>query len=292
MKVLLVEDDESSLCYLEVALKKEGIEYRTANDGKIGYEVFKEFQPDFILSDINMAEMTGIELLEKVKVHRPETIVVMLTAFNSEQYVVDAMKLGANNYLKKPILKDTFLAFLRKYDNIIQMQYFDKKITSYQKCHEFDLVFNTEFENIPSIVNLLVSETDGILSPEKQLDIRLGLSELLLNAVEHGNLGISFYEKSDAVNNDTLGQLYKERLAISEYAKRLVSVSYSYKNNICEWIITDQGQGFDFKSIPDPSSEEGLMCLHGRGIFICRFQFDEMEYIGCGNQVRVVKKMN
>jgi len=291
MKVLLVEDELSSLFYLEQALKQEGIEYRTATDGRIGFDVFKEFQPNFVLSDINMSEMSGIELLEKVKAIKPETIVVMLTSYNSEQYVVDAMKLGANNYLKKPILKDTFLAFLRKYQNIIEMSDLDRKVSSFQLNHNFSLLFPTNFDIIPSIVNLLVSETDGVLSNEKQLDIRLGLSELLLNSVEHGNLGISFFEKSDAILNDTLTFLYNERLAIPELNQRMVEVRFSYKNDQCEWLISDQGKGFDFKAIPDPSSEEGLLRLHGRGIFICKFQFDDMEYLGCGNQVRVIKKV-
>jgi len=291
MKVLLVEDELSSLCYLEQALKQEGFDYRTATDGRIGFDVFKEFQPDFVLSDINMTEMSGIELLEKVKAIKPETIVVMLTAYNSEQYVVDAMKLGANNYLKKPIPKDTFLAFLRKYENIIEMYDIDKKVSTYQLNNDFTLVFPTNFDIIPSVVNLLVSETEGVLSPEKQLDIRLGLSELLLNAVEHGNLGITFFEKSDAIMNDTLIDLYNERLLVPEMLNRTVEVRYTFRNGLCEWVITDQGKGFDFRAIPDPSSEEGLLRLHGRGIFICKFQFDEMEYLGCGNQVKVFKKV-
>jgi len=291
MKVLLVEDELSSLCYLEQALKQEGIDYRTATDGRIGFDIFKEFQPDFVLSDINMSEMSGIELLEKVKSVKPETIVVMLTSYNSEQYVVEAMKLGANNYLKKPILKDTFLTFLRKYQHIIEMSDLERQVSSFQLKHDFSLTFPTSFDIIPSIVNLLVAESDGVLTTEKQLDIRLGLSELLLNAVEHGNLGISFLEKSDAITNDTLPLLYNARLLIPEMIQRFVEVRYSFKNNFCEWIITDQGKGFDFKAIPDPSSEEGLLRLHGRGIFICKFQFDDMEYLGCGNQVRVIKKV-
>ena len=291
MKVLLVEDELATLCYLEQALKQEGLDYRTATDGKIGFEVFKEFQPDFVLSDINMVEMSGIELLEKIKAIKPEAIVVMLTAYKSEQYVVEAMKLGANNYLKKPILRDTFVTFLRKYDNIVTSSNIDKTVSKYQKSHFLNLLFPTNFEIIPSIVNLLVSETDGILSEEKQLDIRLGLSELLLNSVEHGNLYITFYEKSDAILNDSLQDLYNLRMSIPELNKRMVDVRFTFKQNICEWVITDQGRGFDFKAIPDPSSEEGLLRLHGRGIFICKFQFDEMEYLGCGNQVKVIKKI-
>ena len=291
MKVLLVEDELASLCYLEQALKHEGIDYRMATDGKMGFELFKEFQPDFVLSDINMSEMSGIELLEKVKSLKPETIVVMLTAYNNEQYVIDAMKLGANNYLKKPIEKNTLITFLRKYENIIKMYDNDKKVTSYQLKHNFNLIFPTNFEIIQSIVNLLVSETDGVLTNDKQLDIRLGLSELLLNAIEHGNLGITFFEKNDAINNDTLPALYNERLSISELINRNVEVRYSFKKTYCEWVITDQGKGFDYFSIPDPSSDEGLLRLHGRGIFICKFQFDDMEYLGCGNQVRVIKKV-
>jgi len=291
MKVLIVEDDLASLSFLEMILKKEGFDYRTAENGADGFEVFKEYLPDIVLTDVNMDLMTGLELLEKVKKEKPDTIVILLTAYTSEENVMVAMKYGANNYFKKPVLKNTFLSVLRKYANIVQTQNYDKEISSFQTRHNFNMQFPSSIDIIPSIVNFLLKETNGILSQEKQLDVRLGLSELLLNAVEHGNLEITFDEKDHAIQNDTLQDLYLERLSNPALSQRKVDVSYTMNMDSCEWVITDQGSGFDAKALPDPVAEDGLLRMHGRGIFICKFQFDTMEYIGCGNQVKVSKKI-
>ncbi len=76
----------------------------------------------------------------------------------------------------------------------------------------------------------------------------------------------------------------------STLSQRKIFVDFKQKDGYCEWIITDEGDGFDYKSIPDPTHGAQLMELNGRGIFITNFLFDEMEYLGKGNQVRVRKK--
>lgn len=291
MKVLVVEDDFASRSYLEVILKKEGHDFRSADNGKDGLEIFKEYNPELVLSDINMSQMNGLQLLEQIKRIKPDAIIIMLTAFNSEEYVVEAMKLGANNYLKKPVLKNNLVSLLRKYASIIQSRKSEKKIQGFVKKHSFQIVFKSNVEIIPSIVNYLVSEIEGVFPEEVQLDIKLGIGELLLNAVEHGNLEISFLEKSNAIQNDMLQQLYYERLSDSDLRKRTVTIDFALNEEWCEWTITDEGDGFDPTSIPNPISEDGILRLHGRGIFICKFQFDKLEYLDIGNKVRATKKI-
>lgn len=292
MKVLLVEDDLASMSYLEVLMKREGHEYKMAHDGKAGLKLFHEFNPDIVLSDINMAHMNGLEMVERIRQSQPSVIIIMLTAYNSEEYVIEAMKVGANNYLKKPVSKNNLLSLLRKYTAIIHTKKIKSSICMYQETHTFDLRFKTNIEIIPSIVSHLVDETQELFKEEERLDIKLGLSELVLNAVEHGNMAITYEEKSKAVQEGTLQDLYQDRALSSEIMEREVTIKYIQNKEHAEWIITDEGDGFDPNSIPNPISEDGIMRLHGRGIFICKFQFDEMEYIGKGNIVRVRKNLN
>lgn len=289
MKVLVVEDDIASRNYLEVILRKEGHDFRSADNGVDGLEIFKEYSPEIVLSDINMAQMNGLELLEHIKRIKPDAIIIMLTAFNSEEYVVEAMKLGANNYLKKPVLKNNLITLLRKYDSVIASRKSEKKIQGFIKKHNFNITFKSNIEIIPSIVNYLVTEIEGVFAEEVLLDIKLGLGELILNAVEHGNLEISFIEKSNAVQNDQLQQLYYVRLSDPDLRRRTVQIDFAMNEEQCEWTITDEGDGFDPESIPNPISDDGILRLHGRGIFICKFQFDSLLYQDIGNKVTAVK---
>lgn len=290
MKILIVEDDEASRNYLEIILKKENCDFRSAVNGKEGLAVFKEYTPDLVLTDISMAQMNGIELLGEIKKIRPETIVIMLTAYNNENYVVACMKLGANNYLKKPIPRIDVITLVRKYLSIVSNWETERKISDFVHKNTLKLRFKTDINIINAVVNYLVKETEELYTEEAQLDLKLGLNELILNAVEHGNLGISFLEKNEAVQNDSLPELYEERLSIEKYANKEVEIEYIQRSDAAEWIIRDQGDGFNPGTVPNPLSDDGVLRLHGRGIFICKFQFDELEYIGKGNIVRVLKK--
>lgn len=292
MKVLLVEDDAASLSYLEVLMKREGHEYRSATDGKAGLKTFHEFNPDIVLSDINMAHMNGLEMVERIRQNKPGAIIIMLTAYNSEEYVIKAMKVGANNYLKKPVSKNSLISLLRKYTSVIEAKKIKSSICQYQTEHSFVLKFKTNTESVSSLVNFLVKESSDKFTEEQKLDIKLGLGELVLNSVEHGNMGITYEEKSTAVIDGTLQSLYAEKMEHPDIKNRYVTIAYNQTQCGAEWEITDEGNGFDPDCIPNPISEDGIMRLHGRGIFICKFQFDEMEYIGKGNKVRVVKNFN
>ncbi|MBK8808583.1 MAG: response regulator [Bacteroidales bacterium] len=289
MKVLVVEDDDASREYIEIILKKMGLQFKSSTNGKDALVLFNEYRPEVVLSDINMAEMDGITLLENIKRIQPHTIVVMLTAYNSEEYVVRCMRHGASNYLKKPIPKESITNLLRKYQTILKNYASEKKVSHFVKKNEFTLKIKTDFNLIPSVVNYLVAETDELFSPDVKLDIKLGIGELLMNAMEHGNLGISYIEKNDAISGDTLTELYESLLSDAANADKIVKINFEKFENYCQWTITDEGEGFNPELVPNPISDNGVMQLHGRGIFICKFQFDKLEYIGKGNIVKVTK---
>jgi CheY-like chemotaxis protein len=289
IKVLIVEDDPASMNYLEIILNKEGLDYRTASDGQEGLEIFKKYRPHIVLTDINMPRMTGVEMLLAIKRIDSQAIVIMLTAFNSEDYVIKSMRYGANNYLKKPILKENIIGLLRKYKSILYARSQHKQIQNFIAHHSFSMKFNNDIFQVPFIVNYLIDEIDLLFKEDETMGIRLGLDEIIINAIEHGNLNISYREKSKAIQNNSYEKLISDRSKLQKNKKKEVTIKYTYSDNFCEWIIEDEGEGFDPDSIPNPITSEGTEMLHGRGIFITRFQFDELEYLEKGNKVRLRK---
>lgn len=291
IKVLIVEDDPASLNYLEIILGKEGLQYKTASNGEDGLALFKEYKPHIVLSDINMANMNGIQMLAAIKKIQPQTIVIMLTAYNSEDYVIEAMKYGANNYLKKPIFRDNIIGLLRKYKNIILSRNTHIKIQSFVKTHSFTMQIGNDLEILPYIVNHLIENVELIFKEDECMGIRLGLDEIIINAIEHGNLGISYVEKSQAIKNNALEKLHEQRRNAPERKDKKVTITFELNEEFCEWAIKDQGQGFNPSLIPNPILTETTEALHGRGIFITQFQFDEMEYSENGTKVRLRKRI-
>tara|TARA_B100001248_G_scaffold260619_1_gene249357 strand:- start:1234 stop:2643 length:1410 start_codon:yes stop_codon:yes gene_type:complete len=105
-KILVVDDEESIREFLDIMLRKEGYDVSLAEDGAKAQELLKKKSFDMIISDLQMPNVTGIELLKYVKDNYPEIVFMMITAFGTTESAVEAMKLGAYDYLTKPFKID------------------------------------------------------------------------------------------------------------------------------------------------------------------------------------------
>ncbi|UFS72732.1 sigma-54 dependent transcriptional regulator [Geomonas sp. RF6] len=105
-KILIVDDDSSFRRVLEYNLQQEGYEVHTAADGEKGLALFGELNPPLVITDLKMPGMSGFQLLSAVKERSPATVVIVLTAFGAIDTAVEAMKLGAFDYLTKPVNRE------------------------------------------------------------------------------------------------------------------------------------------------------------------------------------------
>jgi two-component system, NtrC family, response regulator len=102
-RVVVIDDEVNAAAALETLLREDGYEVTKANDGRAGLLLVEQQAPDVVLTDLRMPELDGIELLTRIKRIRPETMVIMMTAYGTVKTAVKAMKLGAEDYLSKPI---------------------------------------------------------------------------------------------------------------------------------------------------------------------------------------------
>lgn len=105
-RILVVDDEESIREFLEIMLKKEGYSVTCAENGRVAKDILEKKSFDLVISDFQMPEMTGMELLKYVKDHYPQTIFMMITAFGTTESAVEAMKIGAYDYITKPFKID------------------------------------------------------------------------------------------------------------------------------------------------------------------------------------------
>jgi len=112
--VLVVDDEASIREFLQIMLKREKMHVEIASNGKEALQKLAQQDFDMIISDLQMPEIGGLELLAKVKEKDPEAIVMMITAFGSMETAVEAMKLGAYDYLSKPFKIDDVKIRIRK----------------------------------------------------------------------------------------------------------------------------------------------------------------------------------
>ena len=113
-RILVVDDESNARAALRTILSEEGYEISEAQDGEAGLASLTELAPDVVLADVRMPKMDGLTLLRKAKEHGSAASFVMMTAFASVEAAVEAMRLGAENYLVKPLDVNSVLIFLEK----------------------------------------------------------------------------------------------------------------------------------------------------------------------------------
>ena len=105
-QILVVDDEPSIREFLEIMLKKEGYDVACAEDGQEAIALLKKRNFDMVISDMQMPKVTGMELLQYMKKQSPDIVFIMITAFGTTQTAVEAMKLGAYDYILKPFKID------------------------------------------------------------------------------------------------------------------------------------------------------------------------------------------
>jgi two-component system response regulator AtoC len=113
-RVLVVDDEENICLVLRTLLRKHGYEVEVARSAEQALELFDGFGPDFVLADVKMPGMSGIELCSEIKARSSLSTVVVMSAYGSEQLALDAIRAGAYDYLAKPFKQDEVLFVLRK----------------------------------------------------------------------------------------------------------------------------------------------------------------------------------
>ncbi len=102
-RIVVIDDEVNAASALETLLKEDGYEVACANDAKTGLGLVEQMDADIVLTDLRMPGMDGLELLKHIKQARPQTMVILMTAFGTVKNAVRAMKTGAEDYLAKPL---------------------------------------------------------------------------------------------------------------------------------------------------------------------------------------------
>lgn len=112
--ILIVDDEALIRRFLEEALQRKGFAVDAAENGKQALALLKRNTYDLVVTDMKMPDASGLEILKKTKETSPQTLVLVMTAFGTIENAVEAMKLGAFNYLLKPFTPDAIETLIEK----------------------------------------------------------------------------------------------------------------------------------------------------------------------------------
>ena len=120
--VLVVDDEELTLRTISRGLRQEGFEVLTAASGESALKMFREEKPDLTLLDIVLPGIDGVEVLRQIKAGNPAAIVIMMSAYHLVDRAVEAMKLGAYDYLVKPFHLDDMIATMHRATEMLALR--------------------------------------------------------------------------------------------------------------------------------------------------------------------------
>lgn len=286
-RILIVDDNPLDRALLSEYLSREGYEIDTAEDGVEGFHILERdpWRYDVVLLDRTMPRLGGVELLQWLK-RNPELRslpVILQTASDSRSDLIEAMKGGAYYYLTKPydveMLLTVIATAVRDRASYRQLQAVARRsemATSLLRSATFRLRTIEEARDVGTLIAGLCPDPANTV---------IGLTELIVNAVEHGNYGITYAEKSELNGINRWLQELERRAHLPENASKYVDVFYERDDDRIRITVRDQGPGFDWKKYLDPDPKR-MFDTHGRGITIARrLSFDGLEYRGSGNEV-------
>lgn len=286
---ILIIDPEKVTGDLSKKMSRKGYGILSASTPGEGLIQIMGEKPDLVLVAIDPGSDRGLKILQEIRSTSPRTLLVVVAEKVDGFLALECLRMGVMDYLISPVTIDAFLECLaRIQDNqrslCIGVMPDIECVISEQKT----LQFGNDLEKLPYFINQAVMNARSVCPDVDMLKMALG--EIVLNAVEHGNLNISMEEKSRAVKKGTFEDLLKQRRRNPTLSKRLVTLQLFMDQEILEYIVTDQGDGFDYQKEfdPDPHAHIGS----GLGVQIARNFFNEVIYEGRGNRVRLIYRKN
>lgn len=283
-KILVVDDSLTVRTALEELLGGMGLEVLVAKDGRQCLEVLGQDKPDAIILDILMPEMDGFEVLRWIK--KQSTLrdipVIMQTVVDDTKSIRRGIDEGAFYYLTKPVEEALMQSIINAaLGDLHRKEALGEKIADTENPFELMVEGTFRFQTLAEGEYLALRIANASSSPKDTVVI----NELFVNAVEHGNLGITYDDKTEYIDLGTWDTEIGRRLALPEHADKDVTVKIKRYPNKMTVLIADQGPGFDFKKYSE-LDESRALDNHGRGIVMAKIYLD-FQYLGSGNKVLI-----
>ncbi len=286
-RLLVVDDDEAGRELLVTLLEHDGYAVESACDGEEACLRLEAAGPpiDVVLLDWILPGMSGLEVLRRLK--RSAALqaipVILETALSDRETMLEGIAAGAFYYVTKPLDRATLRTLVRaavddhsRYRDL--QQAFRRGVEAMATLDE--ATFHLRTVDQASALATLLSQ--ACPDPERAV---VGLGELLVNAIEHGNLGITYDEKSRLLAAGEWRAEVERRLKLPEHRGKRVEVRFARSANEIAFTIADQGPGFDWTGYLSVVPER-VFHNHGRGIAVARgMSFRSVEYHPPGNCV-------
>jgi CheY-like chemotaxis protein len=262
-----------------------------AADGKEGLAAIQRENPDLVLTDLQMPEMNGLQLVEEVKMKFPAIPVILMTAHGSEEIAIQALRRGAASYVPKRNLARDLLetvddvlgvAGLKRHERLVLDECWVQTESLFRLSNDLSLIAPLIGHLQDNLTRMKVCDENGLIR------VAVALREALSNAILHGNLEVDSALRSE--DGKAYYALIEQRRREEPYEERYVHVSAKESRDEAVYVIRDEGPGFDPATLPDPLDPANLENVSGRGLLLIRTFMDEVHHNQAGNEITMIKR--
>ncbi len=297
MRVMVVDDTAVDRMLAGGLIQEAGnVEVVYANNGQEAFDRMDDVAPDLVVTDMQMPEMDGLELVTQIRTHFPNVPVILMTAQGSEAIAVEALERGASSYVPKAQLNTRLRHTVQDVLSLSQSEQSYEHLIKCQKRVEFGYELDNDPALINAIVDLAQQMVRGLGLTDHTGTYRVGIAfrEALNNSLYHGNLELSNEEIDDSREALMIGgeDIVTQRRAEKPYSERRIYVDIRMDREEARFIIEDEGPGFDYVSqltTLDPKAD-GSLEGDRRGFVLMLTFMDEVSFNETGNRVTMVKQ--
>lgn len=294
-KILMAEDSRTQAAQIKKMLEDEAFEVAVARNGAEALGMMGEVHPDLVLTDMEMPEMNGLELVNAVCLQYADVPVVLMTSMGNDRLAVEALERGAAAYVPKATIE---LSLLRTIQQVLGLMRADRSYAQLSEClayNEFRFVLRNNPELIEPLVDMMQQKTVDmrLCDPIGRVRVGMALEHALTNAMFRGNLEISWEQSQKEYDLQTEGvaqSLIEQRLSEAPYRDRKIYVHAELSNDAAKFVIRDEGPGFDTSMLPERGDPHLLEREGGRGLVLIRSFMDEVRFNELGNEVTLIKR--
>lgn len=300
--MLFVDDEEDIRATFHDRFEDQ-FDIALAGDGQAALEHLKQApNTAVVVTDLRMPLMGGLELIQAAKERHPDLGFIVVSGHGDTDDVIAALRLGARNFIRKPYsfaeleeavhLEGRRHRLIREERARLEIERATEQFLVGVKEMTYTLPSSLDWVNPFTFRLVGLMESVGICSEHNRSNVTLALIEIITNAIEHGNLGIDGPLKRELMSHGEheYTREIQRRAGEAPYLDRKVRVTANISDSEARLVVEDEGDGFDYSDLPDPTDPENLFLPSGRGILLARSFIDEVNYEGRGNVCTLVQR--
>lgn len=291
-EILVVDDSVTQATVIASILHGHGVAVRTAANGLEALHALREKKSDLVVTDMQMPEMNGVELIRQMRREMPLVPAVLVTAYGNEDLAAEALGVGAANYISKDHIEILLPEIVGRVTEFGRANSESLDLKGALTRGSIEFLLDCSIERITPMVCLLLRmmAAMNVLHTGERIRIAEALSYLILHSIIHGNLGEPVLASPLGIDAAiSLVEAKRQDESLRADTERNVTVQLDVGAREARFVVTHQGDGQSIHHAPLPGTPQSFSDERSRGMLLLTSVMDEVFIDSATGEVTLVK---